>query len=59
VREPRDLAHLVQVEAELLQDQDAVQLRELRHRVGAIAAPQIGVSRREKADLVVEAQQPR
>src|SRR5688500_6519303 len=49
--------HLVEIEPEILQHQDAIQLRQLRHRVIAVARLRVGMRRRQQPDLVIKTQQ--
>ena len=48
---------LVEIESQILQDQNSIQLCQLRDGVVTIARLRVGMRRREQPDLVVEAQQ--
>ena len=55
----KDVAHLVEIEAEFLEHQDPVQLGELLDGVVAIAGLFVRVRRHEQTELIVEPQQAR
>src|SRR5258708_1940793 len=54
-----DLSDVLELEAELLEHEDAVEACQLIGAVEAVAGLRIGLSRPEQADLVIEAQLPR